>query len=355
MVNSRIEGIRIEGVATAVPRNTRTPQDEHALLGAERAAKISESVGVEVRHVVSSAVCTSDLCFAAAEKLLAEAGCPAAEISGLIFISQTPDYVLPATSQSLHRRLGLPVSCFTFDVNLGCSGYVYGLWMAASLIRSTPGKVLLLVGDTISRVCSPEDPSVSLVFGDAGSATLLAPDPAASAMIFALGTDGSGEEHLKIPAGGFRQPRNGRTAERSEREGGNIRSDEDLFMDGPEVFTFTLSKVPKLVKALLEASGAAPEEIHAFLFHQANRFMLNHLIKRMKLPAERVPLIMGRFGNTSSASIPLALTASPLRAELGEASRKLLLAGFGVGFSWAGAVLECGGQGVFPDLLEIDA
>jgi 3-oxoacyl-[acyl-carrier-protein] synthase-3 len=269
----------------------------------------------------------------------------------LVFVTQTPDYLLPATSYVLHHRLGLPSSCYALDINLGCSGYVYGLWVAASLMQNVKGNVLLLVGDTISRITAPQDQSVALLFGDAGTATALTPDADAPSMFFELGADGAGFNELIVRAGGFRNPCNPDTAVRTLREGQNIRSDQDLFMNGPEVFTFTLQRVPQLIKAVLHNAGRQIDEIDGFLFHQANRFMLEHLAKRIKLPAEKFAIALENYGNTSSASIPLAITTTQFRARIRESSLRLLLAGFGVGFSWAAVVLNCG-PAVCPELVE---
>ncbi len=354
MANCVIEGVRVAGIACAVPSPTRSAQDEVAHFGAEAASKISQSVGVDVRHVAPPEVCTSDLSLAATERLLADLNWKREEIGALIFITQTPDYVLPATSHSLHRRLNLPAACCAFDVNLGCSGYVYGLWLASSVAASLRGKVLLLVGDTITHLISPQDQSVAFLFGDAGTATGLEPAPDAAPMYFELGSDGSGVNSLIVPAGGFRQRCNSASCVRTPREGGGTRSDEDLYMDGPEIFAFTLRRVPPLVKDVLSASGCGMDDIDAFVFHQANRFMLDHLAKKLKVSSEKFVVGMKDYGNTSSASIPMAIATTPLRARLESQPTRLLLAGFGVGFSWAGAVLTLG-PGVFPNIVEYDA
>ena len=309
---------------------------------AAEVAKISFSSGVLRRHLAGEDVCTSDLCFAAATQVLKATGWEPESVGGLIFVSQTPDYVLPATACSLHGRLGLSKECVAFDVNLGCSGYVYGLWLAGNLIgKSSLKRILLLAGDTISRLVSPQDRSVAMLFGDAGTATALEFHPAATPMFFELGTDGKGERHLAVNAGGFRRRRSPETDVRSEREGGNIRSDEDLFMNGGEIFAFTLKTVPKLCQAVLGHAGWEADEVDAFVMHQANRFMLQHLTKLMRLPPDKVVLALETYGNTSSASIPLALTAK-LSERLAREKLKMVLAGFGVGFSWAAVALECG-------------
>ncbi len=350
MSESTFYGVKMIGVAAAVPDQLRTMADDAKMFGEDDVFKISESTGVKQRYV-STTLSTSDLCFAAATKLFSETGCDPETIDALIFVSQTPDYILPATSCCLQERLGLPQKCAAFDINLGCSGYVYGLWMASSLIASgAVGRVLLLVGDT-SRHCSPEDRSVSLLFGDAGAATLLERSDQADPSNFVLGTDGSGEKHLIIEAGHTRMPLTPENQVKVECEGGNRRSKADLYMNGAEIFAFTLRVVPSLIKKVLANANQSIETIDAFVFHQANKFMLEHLGKRMKIPKEKLVLALESVGNTSSASIPMAFVTH-LRDRLQNESLNLVLAGFGVGFSWAGANMQCGPL-VIPELIKV--
>lgn len=341
--------VRVRGVAAAVPVGIRTLADDAALFDAAEIQKVSASIGVVQRHV-SPSLTTADLCQAAAERLLAQAQCAAADVDALIFVSQTPDYPLPATSCCLQARLGLATECAALDVNLGCSGYVYGLWLAAGMIAAgAVHRVLLLAGDTSYRTCSTEDRSVALLFGDAGSATLLERDAEAGPCHFVLGTDGSGEPHLQVPVGGYRQRFSPEALVRQECEGGNRRSGVELYMNGAEIFAFTLRAVPPLIKGVLARASLAATDVDYFVFHQANRFMLEHLFKRLKLPPERCVLGLRDYGNTSSASVPLALVTE-LRDRLQTAATSLVLAGFGVGFSWAGVSLHCGPM-VVPELV----
>lgn len=345
MAIAKVEGVRLAGVASAVPEIARPITDSADVFGADDVRKISQSTGVERRHVSAGKLCASDLCYAAARKLLNELKWDLASVDALIFVSQTPDFpCIPATSCILQMRLGLPSNCAAFDVALGCSGYVYGLWTAASLIAGSGlSRVLLLAGDVIHRVCSPQDRSTALLFGDAGSATALEKDPSALPMSFSLGTDGVGWKNLVIQAGGEggRQPRSNFTRTRLAVETNNLRSAEDMFMDGAEIFAFTLREVPPLVSNVLAAAGWNREDVDYFVFHQANKFMLTHLAKFMKLPLARVPISLHEYGNTSSASIPVTLN-SQLADKLAGGPLRLVLGGFGVGFSWAGCSLVCG-------------
>jgi 3-oxoacyl-[acyl-carrier-protein] synthase-3 len=271
----------------------------------------------------------------------------------IVFVSQTGDYQLPATACVLHGRLDLPKSAAAFDVGLGCSGYVYGLWIASTLLASSNGgRALLLVGDTLTRTISPGDRSLVPLFGDAGTATALERDEATVPIPIVTGTDGSGSGFLVIPSSGMRLPRTPETAERSEREGGNVRGDQDLFMDGSSIFAFTLREVPQLVRDVIEHARIDPDQIDHWLFHQANQFMMDHLRRRVKAPEEKFVVDLADWGNTSSPSIPLAMTTS-LRDSLTSGPRTLLLAGYGVGLSWSGAILTTPTGFVAPPLLEV--
>jgi 3-oxoacyl-[acyl-carrier-protein] synthase-3 len=345
-------GVAVRGIASAVPARKQTVEDLGRLFGAEEAEKIAQSTGVRVRRVARPEVCCSDLCFAAAESLLQSAQWPKESIDALLFVSQSFDYPLPATSCILQSRLGLPKTTAAFDVGLGCSGYVYGLWIAAGLISGGCRRVLLLAGDTSTRYLAPHDRSAVPLFGDAGTATLLERDERAT-MHFELGSDGSGSRHLVIPAGiaSSRLPHSTETMIRTKRADGIERSDEDLFMNGAEIFTFTLREVPPLISAILKRAQWDKGAVDGFFFHQANKFMLEYLAKRMGLSPAKVPMVLEHYGNTSSASIPLAITHCA-RQQLEKQKMKLVLAGFGVGLSWAAAALEIGSI-TAPELVEV--
>lgn len=348
-----VPNVRLRGLACAVPGATRRLSESAEQFGLPELEKIALNTGVTCRRAVEDHTCASDLCVAAATSLLRELRWEAQSFDALIFVTQTPDFVLPATSCAIHARLGLPASCAAFDVNLGCSGYVYGLWLAANLIAAgAAGRILLLAGDTISRLCSPSDRSVACLFGDAGSATALERDSAAPLMHFETGSDGTGYRNLMVPAGGFRKPRTAATAQRIATDNGNIRSEEDLYMDGGEVFAFTLRTVPPLFERIMGAAGWTRESLDAVVMHQANQFMLRYLIKRLRLPPEKVPIAIEGYGNTSSASIPLAMSVA-LSGKLRSSAVQLVLLGFGVGFSWAACAATCDSL-VIPELAEFE-
>jgi 3-oxoacyl-[acyl-carrier-protein] synthase-3 len=338
---ARIHGVRVAGISAAVPV-TCVDNSHLSQFSEEERAKIINATGIQKRRVVEGPVCTSDLCFEAAKDVMASTGVTPESVGLLIFISQTPDYVLPATAIVLANRLGLPTSCAAFDVNLGCSGYTYGLWQAAALLPTTGSRnALLLVGDTISRIVSDEDKSALALFGDAGTATVLELTDEPAETVFDLGSDGAGARNLIVEAGGFRHRTTGQSLERVSSPDGNRRAATELFMDGPQVLNFTLREIPKSVKAVAAAAGWSMEEVDAFVFHQANKTMLDYLAKRAGVPAEGMAFSLAEFGNTSSATIPLTL-AYRLADRLSAGSLKLVLSGFGVGWSWASCAIQIG-------------
>lgn len=333
---ARTNGGRIAGVVCCVPAHVRRNEDFHDRFGAAAVADVVKMIGVQTRRQVQGDTTTRDLCRRAAERLLRELDWAPDSVDALIFVSQTPDYRLPATACALQADLGLGRACIAFDVNLGCSGYPYALWLGLSMLQTGAARrVLLAVGDTVSRLVDPADRATALLFGDAGSATALEADDAAGVARFVLGTDGRGATNLIVPAGGFRD----HAANGDPRLDG--RAADALYMDGGEIFNFTLQSVPALVArtAELAAADGATHDVH--LFHQANQFMLKHLIKKARLAPETAPLNIDEFGNTSSASIPLLMTTR-LQQALRGGRQRLAMYGFGVGYSWASASLDVG-------------
>ncbi len=340
MAGCSITGVVVRGIASAVPEQTQGARELAALESSSTPEKIVEVTGVRTRHIARPGQTTSDLCFTAAESLLKSLAWDRASVQAIIFVSQTFDYAAPATSCCLQARLGLAKSCAAFDVAMGCSGYVYGMWIASSLVLAGCQRVLLLAGETTSRIISPLDRAAVPLFGDAGTATALEAQDG-PVIHFDMGTDGKGFDHLIIPAGGQRSPRTSQSSIRTLRENGSVRSDEDLDMDGPEVLAFSMREVPPLVTRILARAGWTREQVDFFVMHQANKWMLDQLAKRMRIPPASFPMALEDFGNTVSASIPLAITHR-LRSALAHKSARLVLAGFGVGLSWGAVALEMG-------------
>ncbi len=347
----KIDHISIGGVAACVPEQRSRTADYTRISEADR--KLFETgTGIVERRVAPESVCTSDMCFAAAQRLLAETGTDASEIDLLVFVSQSPDYFLPATSILLQERLGLSKRTMAFDINLGCSGYVYGLAVASNLL-SLPGfrKGLLLCGDKSSFSAAYTDKSTHPLFGDAGTATLIEHHPGAAPLYFNLQTDGGGWESIIIRGGGTRNRFTEDSLKKVKIEEGIERSACDLELNGIEVFNFSLREVKPNVEELLRFSGKSLEEIDYVLMHQANKLINESVRKKLKLEKEKVPYSIDRFGNTSSASIPLTLVTE-LGATLRHARKELLLSGFGVGYSW-GSVLLSADRLVVPELIEL--
>lgn len=336
-------GARIAGLVSCVPRTVVDNRRFVEQFGEASVAEVVKMIGVQSRRWVGPGESTADLCQRAGDHLLAGLDWEKGSIDGILFVSQTPDYLLPATACALQGRLGLRTGALAFDVNLGCSGYPYGLWLAMMMVQSgAASRLLVAVGDTISRVVDPNDRATAMLFGDAGTVTAIerAPaDDAAHAAHFILGSDGRGETNLIIPGGRFKL----HSAEQDARLQG--RDPACLYMDGGEIFNFTLGAVPSLVAGTLAGAHSEVGDYGAFLFHQANLFMLKHLVKKAKLPADKVPINIDRYGNSSSASIPLLMTTD-LAPALRSSRQKLAMFGFGVGYSWASASLEVGPLGM---------
>ena len=325
---SRIDGFRIAGVSTCVPSHTIDNIECGKDYGVDEVRKVVAMAGVRYRNVVQPGVTSTDLCFEAANRLLESIDWPRDTITGLILVTQTPDYFLPSSSCMLHKWLGLSDQCAVFDVGLGCSGYPYGLYLAATMLKAGGHqRILMLQGDTPSRFTSPDDHATTLLFSDAGSATAIELAPSGGEPgYFCLQTDGTGYGALIIPGGGFR-----------DRAPADPR---DLFlsMDGAGVFNFTIRRVPPLVRDTLAFAGLNVENVDWFLFHQSNRFIMKHLAKKCGVPEERLPLVLERFGNSGGASIPLALTQGVPETERNDF--RVMAVGYGVGLSWGAALVR---------------
>jgi 3-oxoacyl-[acyl-carrier-protein] synthase-3 len=331
-------------VVCAVPGIPHNIEEYGGAFDTHEIEKIKDAVGVRQVYRVDPGQTAGDLCMEAATTLLDDLGWDRYSVDGVIMVTQSPDYFCPATACVIHGKLGLNVSAFAYDVNQGCSGYVYGLWMAAQAISSGSAKrVLLLAGDTLSQTLSPEDKSVAMLFGDCGTATALELDSSTAALSFVLGSDGAGYQNLIIPGGAYRMRPTQKMFVRTKGEDGSMRSPLELYMDGIAIFNFTLERVSPLVTDVLELHGWGKEDVNGFLFHQANDFMLKTLVKKMKLPVDRVPLNIAKYGNTSMSSIPLLLADDFSKRLRSGTPQNLLLAAFGIGYSWAAVALVLSG------------
>jgi 3-oxoacyl-[acyl-carrier-protein] synthase-3 len=351
MAYSKLHNVSIKGVSACVPRHIVENKD-YAFFEEGEAEKFIETTGIERRRIVENGVCTSDLCFAAAEKLIEELAWDKSEIEVLIFVSHTADYKLPATACILQDRLKLPISCMSFDITLGCSGYIHGLNVISSLLSvGNAKKGLLLVGNTQSLYASYEDKSAYPLFADAGTATALEFNPDADEMFFHFSTDGSGYQAIIVPDGGCRNPVNQDSFKMIDFGDGIRRSPLHEALDGMEVFSFGIRRAPETVNQLMANYNLTDDNIDYYLFHQANKFMNERIRKKLKIAIEKTPYNIDNYGNTSCATIPLLMVTN-LQNELKNQKLNLLLCGFGVGLSWGSAYISTE-KIVCPNLIEI--
>lgn len=340
------KNVKIAGMSAGVPSNV-----EDNMKGGERfSANYSpldfiETTGVHERRWTNS-LTTSDLCVPAAEKLIEDLCWEKQDIEALVFVSQTADYILPATSCIVQNRLGLSKECYTLDVSLGCSGWVYGLSVVASLMQNgTIKRALLLAGDAKARVID-NDP----LFGHAGTVTALEYTEGDNGLMFHFGTDGSGYDAIIIPDGGARNGVSAHTFDEEVIDGKPYNRLQDR-MKGMDVFSFGISTAPKSVKKLAEHYGFDYLDYDFYVFHQANMKMNNMIAKKLKLPMDKVPSSMAHFGNTSSASIPITIVTQ-LKDCLKE-HNKFICCGFGVGLSWGTVAFDCDNLFI-SDLVEVE-
>jgi 3-oxoacyl-[acyl-carrier-protein] synthase-3 len=336
----KFSGIGIRGISATVPKQVINNYEYTEHFPKEDVKEIVDKIGIYERRFATEDICSSDLCFDAANRLLNDLEIDRSEIDLLVFVSQTGDYRMPASSIILQNRLGLSKSTMAFDLNLGCSGFVYGLSAVYSIMQQVGfRKALLLDGETRSRIYSPKDRKTAFLFGDGGIAALIDKSENYGDSFFNLGSDGSKESLIKVNAGGYRHPSTIETLkEKVVDEYGNIRSEEHGYINGADVFNFVLQEIPKNIKQLLTHANKASEEMDYFLFHQANSYMNEYLRNKLKLNIEKVPSSIEIFGNTSSVSIPLTIV-SKLKNKL-SGTNQLLLSGFGVGMSWASAIIQ---------------
>lgn len=340
MSYQQIKSVRIDGIAACVPATCEENSSLRLFSSNDEYEKFVTTTGIERRRVVTQGVCTSDLCFAAAEKLIADLQWNKNEIECLIFVSQTPDYKLPATSCILQSRLGLSKECMSFDISMGCSGWIYGLTTISSILAAgNIKKGLLLVGDTVTVTKSPLDKSTYPLFGDAGTATAVSYNPGSPEIKACLYTDGSNYEAIMIEDGGSRNPVTPDSFVITEHENGVKRNKLQSILDGSSVFTFGISKAPQCVNNLIEHFEIDKDSIDYFIFHQANMLMNEKIRNKLKLPEEKVPYILKDFGNSSSASIPLTMVVA-LKNTLEKIPQKIIACGFGVGLSWGAIAFE---------------
>ncbi len=341
--------MRMAGVSACVPENVVTTE-QLGILTPEEAQTFIKTVGIERRHLAPDDICASDMCQKAAEKLLEELGWERDSIDVLIFESVTGDYKTPPTSCLLQDRLGLPDTTFCLDMPMGCCGCLYAITVGGNML--TTGNVrraLLLIGDTALRMGSMKDKSRVPLFGDAGTAIALEYDPEAPEIVVDFHTYGKGYEALMTPHGGFRHPATPESFIEEDFGNGIVRAPIHTLINGMNVFSFAISKPPKSVEQFLEAEELDRNtDIDYFLIHQANKMIVDRVVKKLKLPTDKVPYNIEEFGNLGGASIP-SLMVTRLREPLSTAPHRLLMSSFGLGLSWATMTATFGPM-VIPEL-----
>lgn len=347
------EGVGIAAMSAAVPKRVIINREYTDVFSKEEANEIVDKTGIEQRRFADEKTCSSDLCFAAAEKLFADNDIKREDIELLVFISQTPDYRMPATSVTLQHRLRLPNNTIAFDINLGCSAFLYGLSVVYGMMeRSNLKKALILDGETRSKVYSPRDRRSAFLFGDGGVAALIERNPKYGKSTFSLNSDGSRADLIMIPAGGYRKMSSAETVvEKVVDEYGNMRSEEQGYMRGGDVFNFVIREIPRDIKNTLAFAGNTMDDFDFIVFHQANNFINSYIMNKMKMDAEKIPSTIAKFGNTSSVSVPLTIV-SEMKGKL-DGKKEVLMSAFGVGMTWATAIVpfvDC----IISDIVEVE-
>jgi len=341
-MKTTINGVILKAISVVVPKKRRSKEDLAKLVGEKYADRICRNTGIDFVRVSEEGETAADLCEVAARIILKETD--VSKIVGLVFVSQTPDYIMPATSCLLQYKLGLSPETVCYDVNSGCTGFVKGLHLASMIASTTHGDVLLLVGDTMTKHVSSKDHSLYLLMGDAGSAALIS-QVSGKNMEFNLQTYGENYSSLIIPAGGNRLPSSSSTSEVVECEKGNWRSQEHLYMDGMAIMLFALSKVTSLVAEEIKAKQSPP---NLYVFHQANEFIVNSMTKNLKLDFDKRLLSVKEYGNTGPASIPLAICDSLSTDNSSYQRDSVLMVGFGIGLAIATVLTDLTDTLIYP-------
>jgi len=320
---------RIKAVASCVPERVFDNTTDTKGFESKEIDAVVKMVGIKTRHLAPDTVCSSDLCIAAARRVMTQLNWAPETVDGVIMVTQSPDYFQPSTACVIHKELGLSDRCAAFDVGLGCSGYAYGLWMAAMMLDGPFQRVLLLHGETPSRFSDPQDRTVGLLFGDAGTATAIekGSGDTSKRWWFSLHTDGTGYRDLIIEGGGFRD----RFPADSKKH--------YLTMNGAGVMNFTLKRVPPLITDTLGAAGVGPDQVDYFILHQSNRFIMKHLARKCGVPESKMPMTLWEHGNTGGPSVPLTLTQGKLARPEGR-DLALMVVAYGVGLSWGSSLIN---------------
>ena len=335
-----IKNVALRGVTGTVPNHPVKTADL-PYFTKEEAGTFDSTVGIKNRYISPEDICASDLCYDAAERLIAGLGWEKESIDVLLFASVTGDYKTPPTSAILQDRLGLPSSTFVLDVPMGCCGCIYCINVAGNMLSAgTAKRALILVGDTAMRMGNPNDKSRGPLFGDSGTALAMEYDPTANDIIIDFNTMGSGYQALMTPHGGYRHPVTAESFIEEDFGNGIIRAPKDALIQGMDVFSFAITKPPISVKKMLDEQGLDKEQdVDYYLIHQANKLIVDRLVKKLKLPIEKVPYNLQEFGNLGGASIPMLMTYN-LADEMQKRPLTLLCSSFGLGLTWGTMLLK---------------
>ena len=339
MAQWQIKNVALRGVTGTVPNNPKTTMDL-GLFTQEEADTFDNTVGIKKRYVATDDICASDLCYDAAERLIESLGWEKDSIDVLLFESVCPDYKTPPTSGIMQARLGLPTTTFVMDIPMGCCGCIYAINIAGNLLTNGNVKrALLLVGDTATRMGSPRDKSRVPLFGDCGTALALEYDPAAEEIVIDFNTLGSGYEALMTPHGGFRHPITPQSFEYEDFGNGIVRAPKDTLINGMDVFAFAISRPPVSIKKVMQQYDLNTDNVYYFLIHQANKLIVDRIVKKLKLPLEKTPYDLQEFGNLGGCSIPMLMTYN-LKEELTTRPLTLVCSAFGLGLTWGTMVMR---------------
>ena len=339
MAQWQIKNVALRGVTGTVPNNPKTTMDL-GLFTQEEADTFDNTVGIKKRYVATDDICASDLCYDAEERLIESLGWEKDSIDVLLFESVCPDYKTPPTSGIMQARLGLPTTTFVMDIPMGCCGCIYAINIAGNLLTNGNVKrALLLVGDTATRMGSPRDKSRVPLFGDCGTALALEYDPAAEEIVIDFNTLGSGYEALMTPHGGFRHPITPQSFEYEDFGNGIVRAPKDTLINGMDVFAFAISRPPVSIKKVMQQYDLNTDNVDYFLIHQANKLIVDRIVKKLKLPLEKTPYDLQEFGNLGGCSIPMLMTYN-LKEELTTRPLTLVCSAFGLGLTWGTMVMR---------------
>ncbi len=342
MANFILKNTKILGTSMVLGENEKIIDEQPEYYNHDEALlqRLKTMIGLHTRYVANEGTTTCDLCEQASLKLCHALDIPLASIEAVISVTQTPDYTLPGNAHVLHAKLQLPKTTLALDVGMGCSGFVYGLWLASMMVASGLKRVLLVAGDTLSKLAHTQDRTTAPLFGDAGTATIIDFSSTAAPMHFMLQSDGSQLESMYVPAGGSRTPSTEQTRIALPTEDGSVRSQENLFMDGFGIFKFTMTEQPLLLQNILAFAGKSKENVDYFILHQANKYIVETITQKSGIAASKVPSdTFSRFGNLNSASI-VGVLCGTLSEELADRKVQAVLQGFGTGLSWGACQLE---------------